>query len=89
MVEKHGAEDSTIRKTAMSEIQSMSPRPSQYIPGEEIPEKHWMYRLAKSIFFNDFGAYSELDPAKDGATKANGAFNSGNDSSFDEKNTTA
>ena len=23
-----------------------------------------MYRLAKSMFFNDFGVYSELDPSK-------------------------
>ena len=64
LVQKHGAKDSTIRKTAMAEIESMEPRPSQFTPGEEIPEKHWMYRLAKSMFFNDFGVYSELDPSK-------------------------
>jgi hypothetical protein len=64
LVQKHGAKDSTIRKTAMAEIESMEPRPSQFTPGEEIAEKHWMYRLAKSMFFNDFGVYSELDPSK-------------------------
>ncbi len=63
LVEKHRAKDSTIRKTAMLELESMEPRPSQFIPDEAIPEKHWMYRLAKKIFFNDFGVYSELDPA--------------------------
>jgi MoaA/NifB/PqqE/SkfB family radical SAM enzyme len=63
LVEKHHAKDSTIRKTAMLELESMEPRPSQFIPGAEIPEKHWMYRLAKKIFFNDFGVYSKLDPA--------------------------
>jgi hypothetical protein len=36
----------------------MTPRLSQHVPGEEIPEKHWMYRLAKKYFFNDFGVYT-------------------------------
>ena len=62
IVERHGAKDSTIRKTAMAEIESMEPRPSQFTPGAEVPEKHWMYRFAKKFFFNDFGVYSELDP---------------------------
>jgi hypothetical protein len=35
----------------------MKPRFSQWLPGEEIPEKHWMYRLAKKYWFSDFGAY--------------------------------
>ena len=36
----------------------MEPR-GQPIPrrGDEIPEKNWLYRLAKRFFFNDFGAY--------------------------------
>ncbi len=54
---KHGAADTTIRQTAVAELDSMVPRTSQYRPGEEIPEKHWMYRLAKKYFFNDFGVY--------------------------------
>ena len=62
LVEKHGAEDSTIRKSAMAELESMESRPSQFTPGSEIPEKHWMYRLAKKYFFNDFGVYANLDP---------------------------
>ena len=54
---KHGAKDMTIRKQAIAELEAMTPKGSQYQPGEEIPEKHWMYRLAKHYWFNDFGAY--------------------------------
>ena len=42
----------------------MTLRSSQYNPGHEIPEKHWMYRLAKRYWFNDFGAYAELEQAR-------------------------
>ena len=51
LAERHGADDTTIRGTAMAELESMVPRGSQYLPGEEIPEKHWMYRLAKKYWF--------------------------------------
>jgi len=62
LVQKHQAKDTTIRKTAMAELESMTPRGSQYLPtGEEIPEKHPVYRLAKKFFFNDFGVYQNLD----------------------------
>src|SRR5262249_27976456 len=47
LVEDHGARDSTARGTALAELDSMSIRTSQYNPGHEIPEKNWMYRLAK------------------------------------------
>jgi hypothetical protein len=57
LVAKHSAEDTTLRGTALAELQQMTPRTSQWLPGQEIPEKHWMYRLAKKYFFNDFGAY--------------------------------
>src|SRR2546425_4957466 len=57
IVVKHGARDTTIRGTAMAELDAMEPRFSQWLPGEEIPEKHWMYRWAKKFWFNDFGAY--------------------------------
>ncbi len=56
---KHGAADTTIRQSAVAELDSMVPRTSQHRPGEEIPEKHWMYRLAKKYFFNDFGVYDK------------------------------
>lgn len=54
---KHGARDSTVRGTAMAELESMQPRSSQYLPGHEVPEQHWMYRFAKKHWFSDFGAY--------------------------------
>ena len=60
LVEKHGAKDTTVRGTALQELEAMKPRFSQWLPGEEIPEKHWMYRLAKRFWFNDFRAYEGL-----------------------------
>jgi MoaA/NifB/PqqE/SkfB family radical SAM enzyme len=57
LARRHAAADTTIRQTAVAELDSMTPRSSQHLPGSEIPEKHWMYRLAKKYFFNDFGAY--------------------------------
>ena len=62
LVIKHGARDTTLRGTAMAELESMTPRSSQYLPGAEIPEEQWFYRLAKKYWFNDFGAYQR--PAK-------------------------
>lgn len=58
LVEKHGARDSTQRGTVMAEFQAMTPRRSQHLPGEEIPEEHWAYRFAKKHWFFGFGAYS-------------------------------
>lgn len=58
---KHGAKDSTVRGTALEELEALSVRTSQYNPGEEIPEKNWLYRLAKRFWFNDFGAYQGMD----------------------------
>ena len=68
LVVKHGAHDTTVRGTAMAELEAMTPRFSQWLPGEEVPEKHWMYRLAKRYWFNDFGAYRNV--AHDAAGKA-------------------
>ncbi len=53
----HDAKDTTARQTAAAELQAMRPRPSQFNPGLEIPEKSWAYRFAKRHFFSDFGAY--------------------------------
>ena len=61
LVVKHGARDTTVRGTALAELEAMQPRFSQWLPGEEVPEKHWMYRLAKKYWFSDFGAYREAD----------------------------
>ncbi len=65
LVLKHAARDTTSRGTAMAELEAMQPRFSQYLPGQEIPEKHWMYRLAKKYWFNDFSAYRGLDRQSD------------------------
>jgi hypothetical protein len=61
LVEAHGAKDATARQTALAELEAMTPRTSQYNPVAEIPEKNWFYRLAKRLFFNDFGVYAGLD----------------------------
>ncbi len=60
LVVKHGARDTTARGTAMAELEAMTPRFSQWLPGEEVPEKHWMYRLSKKYWFYDFGAYRRV-----------------------------
>jgi hypothetical protein len=57
LVERHSASDTTARGTAMTELEQMQHRPSQYYPGHEIPEKSLAYRLAKYFFFNDYGMY--------------------------------
>ena len=36
----------------------MGPLRSQHDPGNEVPEKHWMYRFAKKHWFFGFGAYT-------------------------------
>lgn len=64
LVLKHGAHDTTVRQTAMAELESMTPRPSQWIKEESIPEKHWMYKIAKRFFYNDFGVYHSLNQPK-------------------------
>ena len=61
LVVKHNARDTTLRGTARAELDAMTPRFSQWLPGEEVPEKHWMYRLAKKYWFSDFGAYRRLE----------------------------
>src|SRR5437016_5093675 len=68
LVVKHGARDTTVRGTAMAELEAMEPRFSQWLPGEEVPEKHWMYRLAKKYWFSDFNAYRNT--AHDAEAKA-------------------
>src|ERR1051326_2088714 len=60
LVIKHGARDTTQRGTAMAELDAMTPRFSQWLPGEEQPEKHWMYRIAKKYWFSDFNAYRDV-----------------------------
>jgi MoaA/NifB/PqqE/SkfB family radical SAM enzyme len=67
LVEKHAAPDTTARQTALQELTVMDSRPSQYSPGNEIPERNWLYRLAKRFWFNDFGVYQNLkEPRREG-----------------------
>ena len=61
LVEAHGAKDATARQTALAELAALTPRTSQYNPAAVIPEKNLFYRLAKRLFFNDFGVYAGQD----------------------------
>lgn len=67
LVEKHAAEDGTVRGTAMNELRAMAPRTSQYHPEVAIPEKSWAYRLAKWLFFQSFGIYDGKDHSQTSA----------------------
>ncbi|MBI4606718.1 MAG: radical SAM protein [Planctomycetes bacterium] len=58
VVERHGARDTTLRKSAMAELAAMESRPSQHQPGREAPEENWLYRFAKKHWFFGFGAYT-------------------------------
>ncbi|MDZ4849665.1 MAG: radical SAM protein [Pirellulaceae bacterium] len=71
---KHGARDTTQRQTALAELAAIQPRRSQYVPGNEIPERSWAYRIAKWIAFHDYGMYGKhfkpeawRDPEKNSA----------------------
>ena len=70
LAQRHGARDSTLRGTALAELDAMKPRFSQWLPGEEIPERHWMYRLAKQYAYSDFGAYHGLPSDAEGKVRA-------------------
>lgn len=58
LVLKHGAKDTTQRGQALAELEALTPRSSQHNPGNEIPEKHWLYRFAKKYWYFGFGAYT-------------------------------
>lgn len=59
LAQRHGARDTTARGTVLAELDSMQCRSSQFHPGDEIPEKSWAYRIAKRLWFNDYGAYTK------------------------------
>lgn len=63
LVRRHQARDTTARRTALSELEAMQPRPSQYHAGEEVPEKSWFYRWIKRHWYHDFGAYARAAAA--------------------------
>jgi MoaA/NifB/PqqE/SkfB family radical SAM enzyme len=67
LVAKHGAKDATVRGTALAELEAMQTRTSQYNPGQEIPERNWLYRLAKRYWFYDFGVYRGHDHSQTAA----------------------
>ena len=76
LVEKHSARDTTARHAAVAELAAMERRPSQFDPGNEVPEKSWAYWLAKKYLFNDFGAYQGIahePPPKYSAPEPQGA----------------
>jgi MoaA/NifB/PqqE/SkfB family radical SAM enzyme len=54
---EQSARDSSGRGTALAELAAMQSRPGHHLPGREIPERHWAYRLAKKYWFFGFGAY--------------------------------
>ena len=58
LARKHNARDSTSRGAVLAELTGMPPGFSQWLPGRETPEKHWLYYLVKRFWFNDFGAYT-------------------------------
>ena len=49
--------DSSSRGMIAEELAAMLPCCSHHVPGREIPEKNWGYRLAKKFWFFGFGAY--------------------------------
>jgi len=58
VVERHACRDTTLRQTAAVELAWMKSRPSQHLPGREVPEGNWVYRFAKKHWFFGFGAYT-------------------------------
>jgi MoaA/NifB/PqqE/SkfB family radical SAM enzyme len=54
---RYGARDSSARKTVLTELGEMVSRADHDLPGREIQERHWAYRLAKKRWFLGFGAY--------------------------------
>ena len=67
LIDKHAANDGTDRGTALAEMEAMKIRTSQYNPGNEIPERNWVYRFAKKHWFSDFGVYDSHDHSQSAA----------------------
>jgi len=55
-IKDSGATDYSGRGTAFKELNDISPRTSQHLPGEEIPEDYWVYRFLKNQVFFGMGA---------------------------------
>lgn len=56
-LQKENARDTTMRERGLDELAVMCGQPGHHIPGQEIPEKHWLYRFAKKHWFFGFGTY--------------------------------
>lgn len=54
-IKDHGAKDYSTRD-ALSEIDGIDPRHSHHLPGDEIPEDYWVYRMLKKQVFFGMGA---------------------------------
>lgn len=67
LVDAHSAKDATVRQTAMTELEAMQIRTSQFNPTEEIPEKSWVYRFLKRRWFSHFGVYDGYDHSQTAA----------------------
>ena len=59
LAQKHDARDTTARSEVIEELKKVTPRRSQFQPGDEIPERSLVYSWAKKYAFNDFGTYSK------------------------------
>ena len=44
-------------RDAIEELAAAQPRPSHHLPGEEIPEDYWVYRILKKQLFFGMGGY--------------------------------
>jgi hypothetical protein len=51
------AANDTSGRDATAELLASSPRTSHHLPGEEIPEDYWVYRLLKKQLFFGMGGY--------------------------------
>jgi len=47
----------TSGRDAFAELDASEPRTSHHLPGEEIPEDHWLYRFLKKRLFFGMGGY--------------------------------
>ena len=56
-LDEQGARDTSLRGASSDDLRALPNLPCHHIAGEEIPEKHWMYRFAKKHWFFGFGAY--------------------------------
>ena len=55
-IKSHNATDYSGRGDALAEINAIIPRSSHHLPGEEIPEDMWLYRMMKNQVFFGMGA---------------------------------